>query len=218
MTFTKHSAEFECRLADTPETRDHVYRLRHDCYLRRGSIDPRPDGRFSDAFDQTPNHFSFLVQNSAPLATVRISVVRPDLGWTESPVRKVFGDHPAFAALARGSFVEASRLCFDRQARRDVLMRLLGNMAALAEFYDVEWLVACPRMEHSPIYQRLFGFRPLAEPRPYFGVRFETQMLGVRRAELKDWVIEERPMWSAWQKALTNLVSGGTRCAAAAVA
>jgi len=218
MTFTNSTEALECRLADTPETRDQVYRLRHDCYLRRGSIDPRPDGRFSDAFDQTPNHFSFLVRNSEPLATVRISVVRPDLGWIESPVRHVFGDHPAFLAVARESFVEASRLCFDRQARRDVLMRLLGNMAALAEFYDVEWLVACPRMEHAPIYQRLFGFRPLAEPRPYFGVRFETQMLGVRRAELKDRVVEERPMWSAWQNALTNLVSGGTLLATAAVA
>jgi hypothetical protein len=209
----------DCSIADSPETREQVYRLRHDCYLRKGSIDPRPNGQFSDDYDQAPNNFSFLVRNSVPepLATVRISVVRPDLGWTESPVRKVFGDHPAFEEVAGESFVEASRLCFGQQARRDVLMRLLGNMAALAEFYDVEWLIACPRMEHSPIYQRLFGFRPLAEPRPYFGVRFETQMLGVRRSELQDWVREARPLRSAWQTALANLASSG-RLMTAAVA
>jgi hypothetical protein len=221
MTFEQYTpGGLNCSIADSAETREQVYRLRHDCYLRKGSIDRRPDGQFSDAYDETPNNFSFLVRNSAPepLATVRISVVRPDLGWTESPVRKVFGDHPAFEAVARESFVEASRLCFGQQARRDVLMRLLGNMAAVAEFYDVEWLIACPRMEHAPIYQRMFGFRPMAEPRPYFGVKFETQLLGVRRVELKDWVSEARPMRTAWETALTNLVNSGHLMTAAALA
>ena len=220
MTFEQYTpGGLNCSTADSPETREQVYRLRHDCYLRKGSIDPRPDGLFSDSYDQTPNNFSFLVQNcvAEPLATVRISVVRPDLGWTASPVCKVFGDHPAFQAVARQSFVEASRLCFGQQARRDVLMRLLGNMAALAEFYDVEWLIACPRMEHAPIYQRMFGFRALAEPRPYFGVKFETQLLGVRRAELQEWISGTRPMRSAWQTALSQLVSSGCLATAAAL-
>jgi hypothetical protein len=199
-----------CRVAESADSREQVYRLRHDCYLRRGSIDPRPDRKFSDSFDQTPNHFSFLVRNSAQqaLATVRISVVRPDLGWTEAPARKVFGDHPAFETLARESFVEASRLCFGHQARRDSLMQLLGNMAALAELYEVEWLVACPRQEHAPIYQRLFGFRPLAEPRPYFGVKFDTQMLGVRRKELQSYVSQSKLIQTAWRNALSLLVHG----------
>jgi len=219
MTFEQFTpAGLECRIADSLETREQVYRLRHDCYLRKGSIEARADRQFSDAYDEAPNNFSFLVRNSVPepLATVRISVVRPDLGWTESPVRKVFGDHPAFQAVARQSFVEASRLCFARQARRDVLMRLLGNMAALAELYEVEWLIACPRVEHAPIYQRMFGFRPMAEPRPYFGVKFETGLLGVRRTELEAWVSDARPMRNAWRMALANLVN--LSCGSLAVA
>ena len=82
--------------------------------------------------------------------------------------------------------MEASRLVFAPQARRDALMQLLGYMAAMADFYEAEWLMACPRMEHSAMYQRLFGFRPMAEPRPYHGVKFETQLLAVRRSELKE--------------------------------
>ena len=157
----------ECVIAESAEIRDQVYKLRYCCYSRKGSIDPRPDRRFSDDFDRTANHFSFLVRSgSQALATVRISVVKPSLGWTESPACKVFGDHPALASVSRESFVEASRLCFGQQARRDLFIGLLGNMAALAEFYEAQWLIACPRMEHAPLYQRLFGFRPLAEPRP----------------------------------------------------
>ena len=197
----------ECRIAHTPEMLDRVYQLRYGCYSRGGAIDPRADRRFSDNFDHTPNHFSFLVQSgSQALATVRISVVKPKLGWTDSPACRVFGDHPALVNASRESFVEASRLCFDRQARRDVFIGLLGNMAALAEFYQAEWLIACPRLEHSPLYQRLFGFRPLAEPRPYHGVKFETVMLGVRIDELRAHVEGASVMRKAWSAALTALV------------
>jgi hypothetical protein len=144
-----------CSIADTPETREQVYRLRYAGYFRRGSIDVREGERFSDHFDATPNHFSFLVRNSdeEAVATMRISVVRPDLGWNESPGGTVFGDHTAFQNLAAESFVEASRLVFAPQARRDALMQLLAYMAAMADFYEAEWLMACPRMEHSAMYQ-----------------------------------------------------------------
>jgi hypothetical protein len=202
-------ATLECRIADTPETREQVYRLRHDCYLRKGSIPARADGLFSDHYDELANNFSFLVRDTSrlALATVRISVVRPDLGWTESPASKVFGDNPAFQSIAQTSFVEASRLCFGPQARRDVFVRLLGHKAALAEFWGVEWLLACPRIEHTQVYQRMFGFRALAAPRQYFGVNFETQLLGIRRVELESHVKDKKPMRTAWTSALAALAS-----------
>jgi hypothetical protein len=202
-----------CGIADTIEMRDRVYRLRYAGYFRKGSIDARADERFSDRFDATPNHFSFLVRNTADtaVATVRISVVRRDLGWTGSPGGAVFGDHPAFQRIAAESFVEANRLVFAPQARHDALMQLLGYMAAMADFYETEWLVACPRPEHSAIYQRLFGFRQMAEPRPYHGVKFETALLAVRRNELRERVRRAKPMRSAWGLALTNLMTTSLR-------
>jgi hypothetical protein len=150
----------ECSIAETPEALRQVYGLRYRCYRRKGSIDERENEQFHDSFDEKPNSFSFLCRNADAdaLATVRISVVAPELGWTDSPVCHVYGDDPAFQQIQGESFVEASRLCFGPQARRDSFIRLVGNMAALAEFHGVQWLVACPRVEHSPVYQRLFGF------------------------------------------------------------
>lgn len=144
-----------CRLANSPSAMDQVFRLRYQCYFSKGAIAAREDARFSDPFDQDPNQFSFLVESDsqAALATVRITVVRPDLGWTTSPCSKVFGDHCAFQDIARNSFVEASRLCFGSHARRDVLYRLLANMVAMADFHKADWLIACPRVEHSQMYQ-----------------------------------------------------------------
>lgn len=193
-------------LARTTDSLDQVYRLRYRCYRRNQSIPERSDERFPDHFDALPNHFSFIAkcEQTEAMATVRLSVVHPDLpGWSDSPGARVFGDHPAFGAIR--SYVEASRLCFGLQARRDVFIGLLGNMAALADFYQVEWLVACPRVEHVPVYEKLFGFEQLAAPRPYFGVSFETQLLGVRMDQLADNVKDRKIMRRAWLNALAYL-------------
>lgn len=192
-----------CSLARAANDLDDVFRLRYLCYQRRGAIAERDDKRFRDSFDDLPNHFSYLVRDEEDqaLATVRISVVRPDLGWVESPSARVFGDHPAFQAMARTSFVEASRLCFAQTARRDAFYGLLGNMAALGERYGVEWLTACPRVEHSEVYQRLYGFRPMAAPRRYFGVSFETELLGIRLDEIRETANKVRWMGNAWAAA-----------------
>lgn len=205
MTATLSHEETTCRLAQSATDLDNVYRLRYECYHRRGAIPADPAGRFSDTYDALPNHYSFLAANASegPLGTVRISVVRPDLGdgWSVSPAVKVFGDHAGFQEIARTSYVEASRLCFRPQARRDVLYSLVAHMVALADFHETEWLVACPRVEHSHIYQRLFGFRPLAAPRQYFGVNFETELLGVRLPELRERAAGVKSMSKAWAQA-----------------
>jgi len=198
---------FSCSIAQTPAERDEVFRLHYECYRRTGAIPPRTDRRFHDHLDELPNQFSFYSGSAAePSATVRISVVRPDLGWTVSPAGQVYGDHPRFHAVAATSFVEASRLCFGPHARRGAFLRLTAHMAALGEFYDVEWMLACPRVEHTGVYQRMFGFRPLAEPRRYFGVAFQTRLMGTRTADLRVFVSSDHRMTAAWSEALDRLL------------
>jgi hypothetical protein len=102
--------------------------------------------------------------------------------------------------------VEASRLCFGEQARRDALMQVVSYLAALADRYEVDWVVACPRVEHSPIYERLFGFVQLAEPRQYFGVKFQTSLLGVSREQLHRYTFGTKAMDAACANALANLL------------
>ena len=112
--------------------------------------------------------------------------------------------------MASQSFVEASRLVFAQQARRDAFVGLVGHMAALASFYDAEWLVACPRVEHATTYQRMFGFKPLAAPRQYFGVGFQTQLLATSREELQNYIHGARSLTNAWSDALAHLTRTST--------
>lgn len=207
---TTLTSNIQCILAADPADLDQVYRLRYRCYRRKGSIPARAEESFSDAFDQKPNSFSFLLRSSSnhePMATVRINAAIQSRGWTDCPVQNVYGDHPVFQQIARESFVEANRLCFAEQARRDAFVGLVGHMAATADVFGAEWLVACPRVEHAHVYQKMFGFKPLAEPRRYFGVSFDTQLLGIRHSDLEVYVRNSRPLFAAWSSAREYLLA-----------
>lgn len=196
----------ECIIARSKQELEEVYRLRYTGYRRDESILPNANQMFHDTFDHLPNSFSFLARSGEEaLATVRITLVRPDLDWNDSPVQHVYGDHEALRSMSAASYVEASRLVFAQSARRDAFVQLVGHMAALASFYDVEWLVACPRVEHAATYQRMFGFKPLAEPRQYLGVNFQTQLLATRRKEIEEYVRSAGPLTNAWSDALAKL-------------
>lgn len=195
-----------CQQAHTPKQLDEVFRLRYRCYHAKGAIAPRGDERFRDPYDELPNQFSFLLRGEEVTGSVRISVVRPDRDWLQAPSRAVFGDHPAFLPIADGSFVEASRLCFLPEARRDVLYRLVAHLVALADFHQAAWVVACPREEHAHFYQRLFGFRTLGEPRPYYGVNFRTALLAVPLDEIRATADRVRSMREAWRAAWQTLL------------
>jgi hypothetical protein len=195
-----------CSLARDARDCADAFRLRYRCYRRSGAITACAEERFSDDFDGLANQFTFLLRSGGEaVATVRISVVRPDLGWTVAPSARVFGDHEAFRSIAGESFVEASRLCFHEQARRDVLYRLVANMAALSDAFTSRWLLACPREEHTHIYERLFGFRTLACPRQYFGVSFRTGLMAIAREELRAAADRAPAMRRAWDAASRGL-------------
>ena len=88
------------------DARARVYRLRSACYHQGGAIPTAPDAGFCDCYDESLNHFSFYDGG----ATVLVSLMARERGWTECPSRSVFGDLPAFDETARSRFVEASRL------------------------------------------------------------------------------------------------------------
>ena len=52
------------RLAETPEEKDEIYRLRYRAYLREGAILASESQRVTDRYDDEPNFFTFGVYYS----------------------------------------------------------------------------------------------------------------------------------------------------------
>src|ERR1700686_5891805 len=64
------------RLAETPEEKDKIYRLRYRAYLREGAILPSESQRVTDPYDDLPNNFTFGVYVQGELySSIRISVL-----------------------------------------------------------------------------------------------------------------------------------------------
>src|SRR3954452_10202258 len=64
------------RLAETPEEKDEIYRLRYRAYLREGAILPSESGRVCDHYDDAPNTWIFGVHVHGELySSIRVSVL-----------------------------------------------------------------------------------------------------------------------------------------------
>jgi hypothetical protein len=85
--------------------------------------------------------------------------------------------------------LEAGRLVFAPQAPRDVLMQLFGYMA-MADFYEADWRMACPRMERSAMYRPRRRHRPEGDEEGAGAGADESNgvsAVSVRRPHLRDY-------------------------------
>ena len=83
------------RLAETPEEKDEIYRLRYRAYLREGAILPSESQRVTDRYDDAPNAWTFGIYVHGELySSIRVSVLTSE--WRGSPSSEMFGDilHP----------------------------------------------------------------------------------------------------------------------------
>src|ERR1044071_5846045 len=81
----------DCRVAETPEEREAIFRLRYECYLREGAICPNPTQIFSDRYDHSPSARIFGLYLDGELASsIRIHVTSPE--HSDFPSHHVFED------------------------------------------------------------------------------------------------------------------------------
>jgi hypothetical protein len=178
------------RLALDRKTRSDAFALRYTSYLAGGYIDPSPGGLFSDADDERPNAQSVVIyKHGRPVASVRLCVLDPArAGWDEIPASRIFPGEVAGllrdAAPGGGArATEINRLVRHPDFATDyelvfVLFRFVSFMV-LKEQSDM--MLSCVRRNHTPFYKRL-NFAPIAGPRRYAGVKFETSLMACPRA------------------------------------
>jgi hypothetical protein len=115
--------QVDYRLAQTPEQKDEIYRLRYRAYLREGAIQPSADGRVIDQFEDAPNAWTFGVYFHGELySSIRVSVLTSE--WRMSPSVELFGDvlHPK---LDKGMVIKGAE--FSGASLRDCQVGLHGR-------------------------------------------------------------------------------------------
>jgi hypothetical protein len=177
--------QVDYRLAQTPEQKDEIYRLRYRAYLREGAIQPSTDERVIDQFEDAPNAWTFGVYFQGELySSIRVSVLTSE--WRMSPSVELFGDvlHPQ---LDKGRvIIDSTRFVADPEKARNfpelpyVTVRL-GSMAGV--HFNADYGLAIVRPEHQAFYRRVFLHESWCEPRTVSGPRQACRVDGCAFAD-----------------------------------
>lgn len=183
------------RLAETPEEKEEIYRLRYRAYLREGAVKASPEQRVADQFEDAPNAWTFGVYLHGELySSIRISVLTSE--WRLSPSVELFGDvlHPM---LDKGMvFIDSTRFVADPdKARRFpelpyVTVRL-GSTAGV--FFNADYGLAIVRAEHQPFYRRVFLQETWCEPRLYPGLVKPVGLMATHLPSVREKVLARYP-------------------------
>lgn len=187
--------QVDYRLAQTPQEKDEIYRLRYRAYLREGAIQPSTEGRVIDQFEDAPNAWTFGVYFLGELySSIRVSVLTSE--WRMSPSVELFGDvlHPE---LDKGKvIIDSTRFVADPEKARNfpelpyVTVRL-GSMAGV--YFNADYGLAIVRPEHQAFYRRVFLHETWCEPRTYPGLVKPVGLMAAHLPTVRDRVLARYP-------------------------
>jgi N-acyl-L-homoserine lactone synthetase len=183
------------RLAETPEDKDRIYRLRYRAYLREGAILPSESERVTDRYDDLPNNFTFGVYVQGELcSSIRISVLT--LEYRGSPSSEMFTEllHPE---LDRGKvIIDPTRFVADPEKAKTfpelpyVTVRL-GYVAC--GHFNADIGLANVRPEHRAFYRKVFLQEPWGEPKLYPGLIKPVGLVAAHYPSIREKVFQRFP-------------------------
>lgn len=189
----------ECRRADTPEVAEAIYRLRYDAYTREGTITANASQRLSDRFDEARNALIFGLYIDGRLASsIRLHIA--SLAFPEIPANQVFGDLLEPEIAAGRTIIDPTRFVCDAEMGREFpqLPFLTVRVGFIAgEFFAADSILATVRAEHRAFYQRVFGHKSLAEPRPYPSLLKPIALMALDYPAQRDAVIRRYPFFAS---------------------
>ena len=148
---------------------EEIYRLRYDCYLAEGAIEPTDRAQFFDDFDEYPNCFHFGIRFEGRLVSaIRLHVCSPE--YRAGPGLSVYPETLGPIVDRSESFIDPTRFVVDASIRRATPFMPFATLrlaAMAADHFDTTQILATVRIEHVPFYRRIFGLAPLTKPRAY---------------------------------------------------
>ena len=172
-TFSDRVAELldrlDCRVAESPDEREAIFRLRYEAYLREGAIGPNLSGTFCDSYDDSENAWLFGLYLDGELASsIRLHIAIGD--HRDFPSRKVFADLLEPELDVGKVIVDPTRFVTNQRLSRlnPGLPHVTLRLAWLAaEYLGADHFLVAVRAEHQAFYRRTFLHRPICAPRPY---------------------------------------------------
>jgi len=160
------SEDIVVRVAQSQDEVNSIHRLRHDAYVRKGYIAPRPSGSMTDDWDGRPETIYFAaLRDGKVVGAVRLVLdsarglpmereFEEEIGRLRSEGRKV---------AEASALVTASAEC---ESCRGVWLKLCKALWEKTEACGVDDLCIAVTQDHLRFYLRLF-FKVIGRPKRY---------------------------------------------------
>lgn len=183
------------RLAESPEEKDAIYRLRYRAYLRESAILPSESQRVTDRYDDLPNSFTFGIYVHGELySSIRIGILTSE--WRGSPSSDLFADllHPE---LDRGKvIIDPTRFVADpdKAKRFPELPYVTVRLGYIAcGHFNADIGLANVRPEHRAFYRKVFLQQPWGEPRLLPGLLKPVGLMAAHYPSIREKVFQRFP-------------------------
>ena len=187
----------DCRVAETAEEREAIFRLRYEAYLREGAIAPNASGTFTDPYDDLPNARIFGLYLDGELASsIRIHVTSPE--HADFPSYHVFEDLLDPELAAGRVIVDPTRFVTNRvlsQLNPGLPYATLRLCWLASEHFSAEHFLVAIRSEHQAFYRRTFRHRLICDARPYPLLAKPISLMTVNVAEVAEQVYQRYPFF-----------------------
>jgi hypothetical protein len=206
----------EYRRADSPADQSAIYRLRHDAYVRAGTIEPRPSGLFHDAMDETDNAWLIGVFIDGELASALRLHISASLS-APLPTLAPFSDILEPLLRADNLIIDVTRFVAKlefSQSYSEIPYLTLRPAFIAEDFLRADFIIAACRAEHQAFYQRMFGGVPWSAPRPYPLLKRPMALVGHPCDTLRETVYRRHPFYRSTAREQQSLFSRSSSGAA----
>ena len=189
----------EYRRADDPESKAQIYRMRHEAYLREGSITPRSSGLFTDETDEAPNAFLIGVYVDGELASsIRLHIAcRPE---HTLPAAEIYRDVVRPHLEAGECLIDATRQVTKLEATRAFpQMPILTMRTTLlaVDYFEGDYILAACRVEHQPAFRRLYNGVDWSPAQSYPLLSKPQALMAFERRKLREEVRLRFPFYNS---------------------
>jgi hypothetical protein len=199
----------EYRRADSPGDRSAIYRLRHDAYVRSGTIEPKSSGMFHDAMDETDNAWLIGVFIDGELASALRLHISASLS-AALPTLTPFSDVLEPLLRAGNLIIDVTRFVAKlefSQAYSEIPYLTLRPAFIAEDFLRADFIIAACRAEHQAFYQRMFGGVSWSAPRTYPLLKRPMALVGHPCDSLRENVYSRYPFYRSTAREQQSLFS-----------
>jgi hypothetical protein len=191
------SNRIDYRIANSDARREAVFRLRHQAYVRDGTISPSVPGIFSDRYDELGDVYLFGLYIDGELgSSVRLHVASRES--PHSPSLEVFSDFLQPELSVGKVIIDAT--CFVADANIARLHRGLPYATfrlclLAARYFRADQVLAPVRVEHQAFYRRAFNYQPICAPRAYPPLAKPLGLMGLHYPSAADQLVQSYPFF-----------------------